>query len=527
MRARRTQVLLAEIGGALAAAVAIAGCGNNYRPTVTPVYSSGPAAQVTSYAVVVSSTSSSTAGLATIIDYSGDSVMAQASIGVGPLAFAIDEAGAEGYTYNSDHTISNFPISTSLQTKNVLVTTLPTDAEPLNLYVPSTGMWAGDLDGNVVDTFSGTPQAFEQAIPVAPTPAFIAGSPTGTGERQYVISQNISDPTGVECNQTPSAEPDGTVTPVEVSTLTTDAAITVGRCPVFAVMTPNQRRLFVLNRGSDTISVINGESGTLDDDCPDGCTNQNGQTYYSHPVLPLSTTAVEATGVTPLNGTSGMPTTAGPVYAEYNQATSQLVVADYAGGTISVIDVSLDEYGNDSTTFGTTYTIAVGAYPASVTVLYDGSRAYTANQGDYTAGCSVDDCNGTVTVVNLSSHTVEKTLTVVGLPRTVVSTQNSDYAKIYVASPNSSYVTILEDTPTETDIVDTTVLVAGKVLDVKTTTQSGASQSVSSYSGTITFSNPNYSSRIPGYGQPCNLPPALMTADYGSSYSLDDCQALQ
>jgi DNA-binding beta-propeller fold protein YncE len=90
-----------------------------------------------------------------------------------------------------------------------------------------------------------------------------------------------------------------------------------------------------------------------------------------------------------------MTATAGPVYAEYNAATNQLVVANYDGGTISVIDVSLDEYGNDSATFGTTFTIPVGKNPASVTVLNDGSRAYTANQAD-----------GTVTVVNLSSHTV-------------------------------------------------------------------------------------------------------------------------
>ena len=62
------------------------------------------------------------------------------------------------------------------------------------------------------------------------------------------------------------------------------------------------------------------------------------------------------------------------------------MVANYDGGTISVIDVSLDEYGNDSSTFGTTYTIPVGntatPNPASVTVLYDGSKAYTANQND-------------------------------------------------------------------------------------------------------------------------------------------------
>ncbi len=51
----------------------------------------------------------------------------------------------------------------------------------------------------------------------------------------------------------------------------------------------------------------------------------------------------------------------------------QLIVADYDGNTVSLIDVSLDVYGNDSPTFGTTFTIPVGANPASVTVLNDGS----------------------------------------------------------------------------------------------------------------------------------------------------------
>ena len=187
-----------------------------------------------------------------------------------------------------------------------------------------------------------------------------------------------------------------------------------------------------------------------------------------------------------------MPTTAGPVYAEYNAAKNLLVVADYDGGTISVIDVSLDEYGNDSATFGTTYTIPVGNKPASVTVLLDGSRAYTANQADQT-----------VTIVNLSSYTVEKTLPVTGYPRNVVSTQNSAYGKVYVASPNTNYLTIIR---TDQDIVDTTLLMEGDIVDVRVTTQNGIS------------GNNNIVSRIPGYGQPCNLP------DNASLASLAACQ---
>jgi hypothetical protein len=228
--------------------------------------------------------------------------------------------------------------------------------------------------------------------------------------------------------------------------------------------------------------------------------------------LPLSTNAVTATGVTPPNGTTGMPTVAAPVYAEYNSATSQLVVADYLGGTISIIDVSLDEYGNDSATFGTTYTVAVGQtatpYPASVTVLTDGSRAYTANQGDCTPDC-ITAPNGTVSVVELGSHTLEKTLPVTGLPRTVVSTQNSQFGKVYVASPNSPFLTIIQTGGTSPDTVDTTILVEGNIVDVRVSTQNGSS------------GNSNNLSRIPGWGQPCNLPPNAATPP-----TLKACQQL-
>jgi YVTN family beta-propeller protein len=513
MSASQARRRLAQAGSFFAAAVLVGGCGNNYRPVVTPVNSSGPPSQPISYAVTVSAPSPSSAGVATVIDFSGDAVMAQAPIGIGPLAFTIDEVGGTGYTFNSDHTITNFPVSTSLQQKQETVTTLPSTAQPLNILAPAAGLWIGDLTGNVADVFTGSPQTFQLAVPMAPdtVPAFIAGAPTSTGQRQYVINQNIANPTGVECNQTPTAEPLGTAVPVEMGVYTIDRpAIPVGRCPVFAVQSPDQRRLFVLNRGDDTITVINTQNNSLDACTP--FTNQNGQLVTCHPTLPLSTTAVTNTGITPPNGTTGMTAIAGPVYAEYNQATAQLVVSNYDGNTVSIIDVSLDQYGNDSPTFGTTYTVPVGTNPASVTVLFDGSRAYTANQTD-----------GTVTVVNLSSHSVEKTLTVTGHPRTVVSTQNSLYGKVYAASPDTPYLTILE---TEHDLEDATILLQGNIVDVRTTTQSGAPQNVATYSGSVSINNSNFSSRIPGFGQPCNLPPALMASTYGANYTLANCRAI-
>jgi DNA-binding beta-propeller fold protein YncE len=308
----------------------------------------------------------------------------------------------------------------------------------------------------------------------------------------------------MECNLTPTASsiPNGLATPISVSNDTLDGdKITLGKCPVYAVQSPDLKRLFVLNRGDDTISVIDTTKNTLNTCTP--FTDLNGRTVTCHPSLPLSTSAGLAQ-----DSKGDVPAIAGPIYAEYNSATSQLVVVNYDGGTINVIDVSLDEYYDDSSTFGTTYTIPVGKYPAGLTVLYDGSMAYTANQADDGTG------NGTVTAVNLTSHTVEKTLSVVGHPRTLASTQNAGYSKVYVASPDSPYVTVISTTPTEPDIIDTTILVEGNVVDLRTTTQNGVS------------TNYTNSSRVPGYGQPCNLPPTLEPAPTGSQTLLKVCQTI-
>src|ERR1017187_2753575 len=508
MNLSQTRARLVKAGAAFAAAALVAGCGSQYRPVVTPINPSGPPAQPNSLAVVVSSSSLTTPGIATIIDYSGDTIMATAPIGPGPTSFTLDGPGSTGYTVNSDRTVTNFPASTNLQEKNVLVTTLPTTAQSTGLFSPATGLWAVDqcsMAGNVctsaVDVFTGSPQTFKLSIPVAATPIAVVG-PATAAQRNYSLSLNNSKTpagsvipyTDMTCNNAPrTVTQTGEADSLEVSTYTVSARIPLGKCPVYAVQNNDSKRLFVLNRGDDTVTVINSQNNTLDECAP--FVSQTGRLVTCHPTLPLSLTAVNALNAikpgsgNPPNGSAGMTAIAGPVYAEYNTTTGQLIVADYDGGTISVIDVSLDIYGNDSETFGTTFTIPVGKnpavapYPASVTVLNDGSRAYTANQAE-----------GSVTIVNLSSHTVVTTLPVTGHPRTVVSTSNSLYGKVYVASPDSPYLTILR---TDQDIVDTTVLVQGSILDVRVSSPNG------------TGSNINVTSRRPGAGQPCYLPPPV------------------
>ncbi len=483
----QARVRLVQVGAAITIAALVQGCGAGYRPVVTPVNPSGPAQQPNGHAVVISRPSTTSNGIATIVDYSGDTIMATAAVGLNPVAFSLDQAGSSGYTLNSDGTVTYFPATTSLQEKYITYSTLPAAAQTVNLFTPTSGIWTANLNNNVSDVLTGSPETFKLAIPVAQTPVTVIGS-SFVGQRNYAISQGAVS-SEMQCNLSPTTGPIGTATAMETSSYSVSASIPLGRCPVFGVESPDARRLFVLNRGDDTITVINSQNNTLD-----ACTpfvSQSGRTVTCHPSLPLSTTA----GLTGANA----PTIAGPVYAEYNAATSQLIVADYDGGTITVIDVSLDRYGNDSDTFGTTYTIPVGSHPASVTALYDGTRAYTANQSD-----------GTVTIVNLSSHSVEKTLAVVGHPRTVVSISNSLYGKVYVASPDSPYLTVIS---TDQDVVDTTVLVQGNIMDVRTGNQNGIS---GNYINT---------SRVPGYGEPCYLPANVMADNGVTTPTLAQCQS--
>ncbi len=490
----------------------ISGCGSNLRPTVTPITGTGPNSQPPSNAFVISTPSSSTAGSAaagigTVINYAGDTVMATAAIGPNPATFTLNAGGNTAWTVNGDGTVSNIPVSTQLQAKNITYSTLnpiplsgtagdPKGLDPvIGLFGGALGLYALDVLNNQVDVLTGSPDAFKLTVPVDETPVTMVGVANAT--RYYSISQMIPYLTpvtldgksvdgGVACNiDAHAVGVTGVADGIETSTYTVSSHIPLGVCPVYAVGTPDAKRVFVMNRGSDTVSVINSQNNDLDAcTCPPtGCVNQNGQTYTCHPSLPL----------TPASGKAH----AGPVYAEYNQSTAQLVVANYEGNTISIIDVSLDEYGNDSSTFGTTYTVPVGNNPASVTVLADGTRAYVANQSD-----------SSVTVVNMSSHTVETTLPVTGHPRTVVSTQNSLYGKVYAAATDSPYVTIIR---TDQDIISTTVLVQGNTLDIRTTSPDTSS------------GNLNIVSRQPGAGQPCNLPLSAYTAA-GVTPSISNCQ---
>jgi len=463
--------------GTLAVAAFTTGCGNRYRPVINPVSPTGPAPEATSYAIAISQpdlapAASSTnpcpavvpyanPGVAAIIDFSGDSLLAQASIGNGPLTSAIDSGGANAYALNCDGTITTIPISATLQNNSLATTTLfPAGKNnqasiQSNILVRSTGPYVVNqvrgTVGALTTATSGQISLFQE-VAVAPalitltgSPGFTGTSATSSSQRVYAISQgnsiNGTNAKWGDCANPSAVTVTGEADGIESSTNSVSSRLPLGVCPVFGITSLDGLRTFVLNRGSGTISVINTQTNTLD-------------------------TALNATGTIQLPAAANA-TSAGPVYASYFAQSQILVTANYDSNTVSFISAPLDVYGNDATGFGQVLaTVPVGIHPTAITILGDGSRAYIANQGD-----------GTVSVVSMTSFTVEKTIAVGNHPRAISSTYNNPVGKVYVVAPDSNILTIIR---TDTDVISTLFTMQGLGVDVHATTQYSAATGTTS-----------------------------------------------
>jgi YVTN family beta-propeller protein len=459
-------------GIALAALVLVftTGCENAYRPVVSAVNPVGPAAQPQKFAVVISNPGPSVPngpdnpGLVTFVDYSGDTVLITANVGVDPYYLILNATttaatSTTGYTLNGDGTLTSFDISTSLLTSEILQSTLLNNNGilPTSLFPQSTFTYVTQPGRNSVAEFQATPLNLQQELPINPAyaPVFVAG--VSGAPRSYVLSTaNNGGP--------------GLVNTLENTTTATidPTPIPVGRKPVYGVMTADGRRVFVMNETDGTVSVINAQTNLLDT-LPSGATN------------PITV------------GTN-------PLWADFAPTRNELVVANQGNGTspgsVSIISIPLctatavptnpncdPNNPVDSTGFGTVLaTVPVGVNPQMVGVLQDGTQAFVVNQGNTSVPCgpatATQPANCSVSVINLTSNTVIATIPLVttpvtsttavanGHPNYIAVTTGTPTGKVYVTSPESEFMTVIR---TDTDAVDTTIPLQGKGISVRVT----------------------------------------------------------
>ena len=456
----------------LGIAMLAAGCGETYRPVVTPVPVTGPAPQPQSYAVVTTTTGNASPGLANIFDGPGDTLLTQALISNGPLSLTLSSSGTSATAVGIDGTVNTFTPSTTLQTKNVQVSTLLQPAQPVNLLATSSSLFITEPNATVPSVAVLTSSSsgiftLTQQLSVPASPINLAGN--ANAARVYSITQDNGSGTVAfgDCESPSLVTTPGQVQSIEISTVTISRTLPVGICPVYGLGSTDNNRVFILNRGSGTITVINSQLNEID----------------TTPNLPNITNGTLL--LPPPAGVAVAGFNAGPVFADYFTPTSQLVTANYDSNTITIISTSIDQYGNDSSLFGQAVTVPVGNGPAALTILRDGSRVYVANQKD-----------STVSVVSLTSFKVLATIPVTGHPISIASTFSTPYGQVFVLPSDQPYMSVIR---TDTDQVAAAVELDGNGVDVHT-----SAQSVAANSGTTgTVANAINVSHASGSGAPC------------------------
>lgn len=415
----------AGAASSLAAALLLAGCGNPYRPVVASISPTGPASQPSKYAVTVADS-----GVLSVVDFSGDTVMATAQTSANPTYFAMGLSG-DGYILHCQQPtpsnlnppcnslIDGVSVSDKLRTKDLVQNSLVADARPGQIFASTNFIYVTQPGRSSVAVLKFTantgdaPEALTE-LPVAASPNFVITR--NQAPRVYVLSGAAGGPTG-------------TVTPIQISNNTTMTPFAAGQNPVYGVMSADYRRAYVVNQGSDTVSVINTQTNALD------------------------TSTALPTGTIPVGST--------PVWADIADSINELAVLNQgngsAPGSLSIVNVPLCNVitnptstcdpanPSDAVGFGTVLrTVPVGINPFMVSILQDQNKAYVSNTG-----------SDTISVIDLTTMTKIKDIPVNGHPTWIAATNGNPTGKVYVVCNNSDQLTIIY---TDTDTAQTTTI---------------------------------------------------------------------
>jgi YVTN family beta-propeller protein len=425
---------------------ALIGCGSTYRPVLSAINPVGPSSQPTKYAVAISSPSPTSPGLVTIVDFSGDTVLITANIGVSPQYLILGGGGTTGYTINGDGTLNSFGISTQLLSSQVLQTTPLSGSNPVSIFPQGTNTYVTEPGRNAIGEFqntgvatagsatAGSPLALKQEFALL-NPIYVVGIANAT--RVYALGQGdgtIANP--------PSA------VAIDTTSNTPTASIPVGKTPVYGVMTADGKRAFVMNKGDGTVNVINVQTNQLD---------------------AFATATPAGSGIIKV-GTA-------PLWADFAPPLAEMVVANAGDGTgngsLSIISIPLCNASSpttnvncdpnnpvDATGFGTVLAQpSVGVNPVMVAALQDGSRAYVANAGNATT-------SGSVSVVNLTTNLVSATIPLSCHPSYIAATTGTPTGKVYVICSDSKNMTVIR---TDNDVIDGTIPLQGTGVSVRVT----------------------------------------------------------
>ena len=412
-----------------------AGCGDTFRPVVIPTPPAPPDSSNFRAVFVVNSNGPANPGTGMQIDVSGDTNVGTAKLGLGPVHAAVQPSGtAHVFVANSlDDTVASFapappcpatpcPVS-ALGT--VSFSSLPAGSTPVFVHTTENNTVYVANSGNptvapTVAAISVTSNVVTNIIPVGPVGANpVALAETPDARKLYAVNQGNSSVTSIN--------------PLDKSINVTITDPTIN-APVWAVARADSARVYVLsNQGNGNLAVIDTLTDTL---------------------VPNS-----------------ISVGAGANFMLYDKSLNRLYITNPAANTLTIVDVAADPPKLIATlnlTTGLNPLCPVGCL--SVTALPDGSRAYVASAQETSTcptGVSLPCLISDVTVINASSNTITKTISLPTVPvvascastaapaiagmRFRISTASAgDSSRVYVGNcdaGNISIIRTLDETP--------------------------------------------------------------------------------
>jgi len=378
------------------------GCGDTFRPVATPLSGPAPTSENRTFAAVLSAAlpDSSTglcndgsaapcAGAVSQLDVAGDMNLGNQLVGaqtadpangsfVTPYKLAL--FGQEVFLVNSlapQHSLSSYyPTVASTFSTVGLPNSIPVAPTIATFTLPGASsttsqVYVAGYDVGQVFVLTSAGSVLT-TLTVGANP--IAMTTTAAGDKVYVVNQGANSVTVI-------ASADNTLNPL------TGSNIAVGTSPVFALTNANSGLIYVLN-GNSSISTIDP-----------------------------STDKVIAT-TTPASAPSGAKMMA------FDTTLNRLYVPNTSTNNVTVYSATssaLTELSNSPVTVGTA--------PLAVAPLAGGSRAYVVNSGN-TTGCSGEANSGRVSVITTASNSVSSCVTVGQFPVWIAA--SSDGSKVYV-----------------------------------------------------------------------------------------------
>jgi YVTN family beta-propeller protein len=371
-------------------------CNEAFRPIVIAIPNPGADPGRLSAALVLSNNNlpvpGGLGGLTTI-DVSGDTAASVQYAGHNPVHVGIIPGGSRAYIVNkADDTVTMLvPGNVSVAPTTI---TLPVGAQPVFAHSTLADRMyvaeSGPVPGRVAQ-ISAAQNILTNEIVVGSNPVALAETPNG--QKLYVVNQGDNTVTIIQTA-------DGSVL---------NPALPVGTAPVWAVASTDGQFVFVANSGSNDVTVI----GTTND------------------ATPLETIALGAS----------------PSFLAYDPGLKRVYAANTASNTVSIMRAdqplpTLPSLLTPGPGIPVGPAPCNGSSPAQVAALPDGSRAYVANSA-----------TNNVCVISSLSNTITKSISVGTAPISVGA--SADGTRVYVANSGSHNISIIR---TDQDTVVTALL---------------------------------------------------------------------